>query len=150
MVLHRIELPDCRQHLEWVVWLQEDLLKALCDPGLAAEHVTADWVAAQRPDIEPAWIQRFCGWETAGRSVLARMQAVAGLPAPDRQALLDHYRVNLRFHEAFDEDLKPPPPTTPLPDQLSAPPPAPIETSSRCSMRRSSIATRATRSTPTT
>ena len=121
MVLHRIELPDCRQHLEWVVRLQDDLLQALCVPGLAADRVTADWVGAQRPDIDAAWIRRFCGWEKAGRSVLARMQAVAGLPAPDRQALLGHYRVNLRFHEAFDEHLEPPPPTTPLPDRLSAP-----------------------------
>ena len=121
MVLHRIELPDCRQHLEWVVRLQDDLLQALCDPGLAAGQVTADWVATQRPDIDPAWIQRFCGWKQAGRSVLARMQAVAGLPAPDRQALLDHYRVNLRFHEAFDENPGSPPPTTPLPERLSAP-----------------------------
>ena len=121
MVLHRIELPDCRQHLEWVVQLQDDLLQALCDAGLAANHVTADWVAAQRPDIDGAWMQRFCRWTKAGHSLLARMQAVADLPAPDKQALLDHYRVNLRFHEAFDDDLRPPPPTTPLADGLSAP-----------------------------
>ena len=121
MVLHRVELPDCRQHLEWVVQLQDDLLQALCDPGLPANHVTADWVAQQRPDIDAAWIQRFCAWTKSGQSILARMRAVAGLPALDKQPLLDHYRVNLRFHEAFDEDLAPPPPTTPLPDQLSAP-----------------------------
>ena len=121
MVLHRIELPDCRQHLEWVVQLQYDLLQALCDIGLSANHITADWVAAQRPDIDTAWIQRFCGWTKSGQSILARMRAVAGLQALDKQALLDHYRVNLRFHETFDEDLEPPPPTTPLRDQLSDP-----------------------------
>ena len=121
MVLHRIELPDCGQHLEWVVQLQDDLLQALCGIGLSANHVTAHWVAQQRPDIDAAWTQRFCGWTKSGQSILARMRAVAGLPALDKQALLDHYRVNLRFHEAFDEDLPPPPPTTPLPDQLSAP-----------------------------
>ena len=120
MVLHRIELPDCRQHLEWIVRLQDDLLQALCDPGLAAGQVTADWVAAQRPDIDAAWIRRFCGWAKAGRSVIARMQAVASLPAHDKHALLGHYRVNLRFHEAFYENPGSTPPTTPLHDQFSA------------------------------
>lgn len=119
-MLHRINLPACTQHLEWVVQLQGHLLRNLCDANLCAMSVTVDWVKAQRPDLGAKWTERFCGWSKEDKSILDRMQAVAALPSIDKQTLLTHYELNLRYPEAFDAALPPPPATTPLPDGLSA------------------------------
>lgn len=118
-MLHKINLPACTQHLEWVVQLQGDLLHALCNPAVTADDVTADWVKARRADIDAAWVERFCAWSKEKRSVLDRMKAIAGLSNADKQALVGHYDSNLRYPEAFDAAVPPPPATTPLPDGLS-------------------------------
>lgn len=123
-MLHRINLPACTQHLEWVVQLQGDLLRALCGIGVAPAHVTVDWVKACRTDIDANWMERFCGWSKqdnakVSKSVLVRMQAVAALPDADKQTLLTHYDTNLRYPESFKDAVPPPPATTPLPDGLS-------------------------------
>lgn len=119
-MLHRINLPACTQHLEWVVQLQGDLLRALCDPGVAPVHVTVDWVKARRADIDATWMERFCAWSKKEQSVLDRMGEIADLSIADKQTLVAHYDRNLHYPEAFDAALPPPPVTTPLPSGLSA------------------------------
>ena len=119
-MLHSINLSACTQHLGWVVQLQGDLLRALCDPAIAAGDVTVDWVKARRADIGPAWVERFCTWSKEKKSVLDRMRGVAGLPAVDKQSLVAHYERNLRYPDAFNAALPAPPATTPLKDRLSA------------------------------
>lgn len=118
-MLHRINLPDCTQHLDWIVRLQSDLLHALCDPNITDTAVTVDWVKMQRPDIDSHWMESFCGWKIEEKSMLARMQAVAALSPTDKQALITHYQNNLRYPEAFENTIPPPPATTPLPVGLS-------------------------------
>ena len=119
-MLHRIKLPACTQHLDWVVQLQDHLLRTLCDANLCAVSVTVDWVEAQRPDLGAEWTKRFCAWLKNGKSILDRMQGVAALPGTAKQALLAHYEINLRYPEAFEATLPRPPATTPLPGRLSA------------------------------
>ena len=58
-MLHRVDLPACTQDLRWVVQLQGDLLRALCDPAIAAGDVTVDWVKARRADIDATRVERF-------------------------------------------------------------------------------------------
>lgn len=123
-MLHRINLPACTQHLEWVVQLQGDLLRALCANGVVSHLVTIDWVKACRTDIDANWMERFCAWSKqdkakVSKSVLVRMQAVAALPDEDKQSLFTHYDANLHYPESFNDALPPPPATTPLPDGLS-------------------------------
>jgi hypothetical protein len=102
-----------------VVQLQGDLLRALCNPAVTADDVTADWVKARRADIDAAWVERFCAWSKEKKCVLDRMKAIAGLSNADKQALVAHYERNLRYPEAFDAAVPPPLATTPLPDGLS-------------------------------
>ena len=118
-MLHRINLPDCTTHLDWVVQLQCNLLHALCDPAIGAEDVTKEWVKSIRPDIDSDWMSRFCGWSTGGKSMLDRMKAVADLSAGDKQAVIQHYENNLQFPDAFDGNKPNSPTTKPLPDDLS-------------------------------
>ena len=119
-MLHRINLPDCTTHLDWIVQLQCDLLHALCDPALEVNDVTKEWVKSIRPDIDGDWMKRFCGWSIGGKSMLDRMKAVAGLSPNDKQAVIQHYENNLQFPDAFDDTKPNPPATTPLADALSA------------------------------
>lgn len=119
-MLHKINLSACTAHLEWVVQLQGDLLRALCDPAVVAGDVTVDWVKARRVDIDAAWVNRFCAWSKEKKSMLDRMQAVATLTGADKQAVVAHYEHNLRYPEAFAAAAAPSPPaTTALPDGLS-------------------------------
>ncbi len=119
-MLHRINLPDCAHHLDWIVRLQGDLLRLLCDANLCAENVTVDWVKAQRPDLDTKWTERYCAWFRNGKTILDRMQAVANLPSIEKQDVLTHYEHNLRYPEAFHAALPLPPVTTVLSDGLSA------------------------------
>lgn len=123
-MLHRINLPACTQHLDWVVQFQCDLLRALCADGIGPAHVTVDWVKSRRPDIDANWMGQFCAWSKqdkskVSKSVLVRMQAVAALPNVDKQTLLTHYVANLQYPEFFNETVPPPPAPTPLPGGLS-------------------------------
>jgi hypothetical protein len=104
--------------LGWVVQLQGDLLHALCDPAISAGDVTVDWAKARRADIDATWLEKFCAWSKKEKSVLDRMRGVAGLSAVDKQSLVAHYDRNLRYPEAFNAALPPPPATTPLQDGL--------------------------------
>ncbi len=117
-MLHRIKLPDCTTHLDWIIQLQCNLLHALCNPTIGADDVTKEWVKSIRPDIDHDWMSRFCGWSTGGKPMLQRMKAVAGLSTDDKQALIQHYENNLQFPDAFDDTKPNPPATTPLPDGL--------------------------------
>lgn len=119
-MLHKINLPDCTAHLNWVVRLQCNLLHALCDPDLAPADVTADWAIALRPDVDGDWIRRLCRWSKTKKSMLARMKAVAGLAVDEKQAVITHYEANMQFPDSFDDAKEAPPATTPLPNGLSA------------------------------
>ena len=118
-MLHRINLPDCIIHLDWVVELQCNLLHALCDPSISLDDVTVDWVKSIRPDIDDDWVRRFCGWSTGKKSMLNRMKAVANLTEQEKQAVINHYEANLQFPDAFDDTKEQPPATTPLSDTFS-------------------------------
>lgn len=114
-MLHKINLPECTQHLDWVVQFQSDLLHALCDEHVAPANVTVDWVKAQCPEVDGDWMTRFCSWSKKGSSMLNRMGVVAGLPDADKQALITLYESNIRYPEAFDIAVPNPPATRPLP-----------------------------------
>jgi hypothetical protein len=118
-VLHKINLPDCITHLDWIVQLQGDLLRALCNPGVEADEITVNWVKGIRPDVDGDWMRRFCNWSTGQNSMLDRMKAVAGLAETDKQAIALHYETNLQFPDAFDDTKEEPPAAKPLQDSLS-------------------------------
>ena len=120
-MLHRINLPDCTTHLDWIVQLQCDLLHALCDPAIGVDNVTKEWVKSIRPDIDDDWMNRFCNWSTGGNSMLERMKAVARLTTEEKQSVIEHYEANLQFPNAFDDAKPNSPATKPLPDDLSKP-----------------------------
>lgn len=115
-MLYRINLPNCTQHLNWVVQLQSDLLHALCDPNLNAGTVTADWVKNQRQDINPRWIERFCRRRKDHKSILDRMKDIAGLSPLAKRAIIRHYDNNLRYLEAFSTTSQSPPTTRSVPE----------------------------------
>ncbi len=117
-MLHKINLLACTDHLDWIVQLQKDLLHALCGDAVA-DDITAEWVYALRSDIDAGWMARFCGWKKSNKSMLQRMEAVAGLPAADKHAVIEHYAANLQFPDAFDDEKVNPPPTTSLPSGIS-------------------------------
>jgi len=118
-MLHRINLPDCRAHLDWIVQFQCNLLHALCDPTVVPVLVDIDWVKSIRADVDDDWMTRFCGWKKEQKSILQRMQAIAGLTAAEKQIVIDHYEANLQYPDAFDDDKADPPPTIPLPNGLT-------------------------------
>ncbi len=117
--MHRINLPECTRHLNWIVQLQSDLLYALCDTAIDAIDITGDWIEARRPDIDNEWLERFCGWSKEKSSILDRARAVAALSDADKQSVIVRYQANIRYAEAFDDAIPPPPVTKPLPAGLS-------------------------------
>lgn len=118
-MLHKINLPECTQHLDWIVQFQSDLLNALCDAHVSAIDVTVDWVKAQRPDVAGDWLERFCGWSKKSASMLDRMKVVASLSDAEKQSIIAHHEVSVRYPEAFNGALPLPPATRPLPAGLS-------------------------------
>ncbi|MEN6413442.1 MAG: hypothetical protein ABFC84_11920 [Veillonellales bacterium] len=118
-MLHTINLPSCIQHLEWIVRFQRVLLYALCNSSVAAANVTIIWVKTQCPDVDHDWIEQFCGWAIKGKSMLNRMQTVASLSIADKRALVNHYKRNIRYSEAFGSTNPSPPAVAPLPNGLS-------------------------------
>lgn len=94
-MLHKINLPNCTDYLNWIVQLQCNLLHALCDPDLAPADVTADWAIALRPDVDGDWMRRLCVWSKSARSMLDRMRALAGLAIGEKQAVIAHYEAML-------------------------------------------------------
>lgn len=118
-MLYTINLPSCTLHLEWIVRFQSDLLHALCNSSITTAGVTITWVKTQRSDIDQDWLERFCGWEIKGKSMLQRMQAVVSLSPADKQALVNHYEKNIRCSEVFDPANSSSPTVAPLPNGLS-------------------------------
>ncbi len=118
-MLHKINQPECIRHLEWIVSFQGDLLRALCDSTVTADDITVEWVKAQRPDINDNWLERFCNWSKDLKSIIERMKKVAKLLDDDKRILIAHYEKNLRYKEAFDNTLPPPPATISCSRELS-------------------------------
>ncbi len=107
-MLHRINLPNCRHALEWIVQLQDDLITALCADDVRAADVTPEWIIAKRPDIDSAWINRFCTWKKEKATFLEYMQRIAALPPAAKGQIIQHFHNNLKYHEAFDSTKNPP------------------------------------------
>ncbi|MGB3224848.1 MAG: hypothetical protein WBB23_18740 [Desulforhopalus sp.] len=107
-MLHKINLPNCLPAFEWIVQFQTDLLTSLCDNAVGPADVTPEWTFALRPDISVDWIKRFCKWKVLKVPILKRMKDIAALPDAVKQQLLDHFRNNQQYYEAFDIEITPP------------------------------------------
>lgn len=105
-MLHRLNVPSCRVHLEWIVQLQRRLLAALCDPAVTPRQVTLDWVLACLADLDPRWVTAFCRRKdkitNVGKTMLEHIQAIAAFSATVKQQLLDAFDNDQLFHLAFD------------------------------------------------
>lgn len=104
-MLHRLNIPSCRSHLEWIIQLQRTLLTGLTNPALTPAGVTVAWVIAQWPDLGERWIRNFCSRkdEITGlrQPMLAHMRAIAAFPAHLKQELLAAFDNDQLFPQAF-------------------------------------------------
>lgn len=105
-MLHRLNVPSCHIHLEWIVQLQRRLLAALCDPNATSSQVTLDWVLACLADLNPQWVTAFCRRKdriaNIGKTMLEHMQALAAFSAIVKQQLLNAFDNDQLFPLAFD------------------------------------------------
>jgi hypothetical protein len=105
-MLHKIQLPACREHLDWIVQLQRRLLAALCRPDLSGPDVTVDWVVAQLSDLDVSWVRAFCNRKdqikNVERPLLEHMQIIAVLSAADKTSLLNAFENDQKFPSAFE------------------------------------------------
>ena len=104
-MLHKLNIPSCRSHLEWIVQLQQTLLAGLTNPALTPAGVTVAWVIAQWPGLDERWIINFCSRkdEITGlrQPMLAHMRTIAAFPANLKQELLAAFDNDQLFPQAF-------------------------------------------------
>jgi hypothetical protein len=116
-MLHKIKLV-CESEFEWIIGLQRDLLKGVCDPKVNADTVTINWVKGLRPVINTHWMEKFCNRKDrlngVGRSLLRHLQVIAGFNAGVKGQILKNFENNHNFKNAFDPDREQAHPLKPL------------------------------------
>lgn len=95
-MLHHIEIPPEAAHLQWVVGLQERLMRGLCDPVTAPGTVTVAWVQGLWHDAPKPWVKKFCG-----RKALGLMRKLADAATVEKAAVLAAFLNDSRGGQAF-------------------------------------------------
>lgn len=103
-MLHRINLPNCQQHLLWIVELQSCIIHALCDHGCDSGQVTEQWVFNQVSalGVNQEWLQKFYNWSHKKQKAIDRMKVIADFDNPIKDLILDAFNHDLQFERAFD------------------------------------------------
>lgn len=103
-MLHKINIPDCREYCEWITNLQYRILRALC--AVNANDVTEAWVIKQLTDLDANWARKFCLYKDAitnsKQTVLTHMQSIAGFDTAIKQDILNAFENDIRIEVAFD------------------------------------------------
>jgi len=107
-MLHKIELPDCAEHLRWIVALQRCLLKAVCHPKIAGSDIDIPWVTEQLAafELDEQWLERFCRRRDrirgSQRRLIEHLQTLADYPPDVKRRVLDSFNNDHGCLDEFD------------------------------------------------
>ncbi len=118
-MLHKINVA-CEVEFNWIIKLQRDLLYGVCRPEINAETVTIKWIKALRPDIDTAWMGKFCERKDKLSSInlplIQHLKTIAGCSPTLKTKIMANFENNHGFKTAFDPDRKVPYPLKPIND----------------------------------